>query len=101
MRLTIFDKPLLLVCGECLSAPHLIDGKDNLLHGRRDRKILCRHVEDTIQHEREFFRLAMLVFAHNAEEIVLQFLSRDVGKQSVSENGVQIHAEGAFVFLIG
>ena len=43
----------------------------------------------------------MLVFAHNAEEIVLQFLSRDVGKQSVSENGVQIHAEGAFVFLIG
>ena len=51
MRLAIFDKPLLLVCGECLSAPHLIAGKDNLLHGRRDRKILCRHVEDTIQHK--------------------------------------------------
>lgn len=43
----------------------------------------------------------MLVFAHNAEEIVLQFVSRDVGKQSVSENGVQIHAEGAFVLLKG
>ena len=100
MRLAIFDKPL-LVCGECLSAPHLIAGKDNLLHGRRDRKILCPHVEDTVQHERKFFRLAMLVFAHNAEEIVLQFVSRDVGKQSVSENGVQVHAEGAFVFLIG
>ena len=51
MRLAILDTPLLLVCGECLSAPHLIAGKDNLLHGRRDRKILCRHVEDTIQHK--------------------------------------------------
>ena len=100
MRLAIFDTPLLLVCGECLSAPHLIAGKDNLLHGRRDRKILCRHIEDAIQHECEFLRLAMLVFAHNAEEIVLQFVSRDVGERFVAKGQLQVHAEGTFVFLI-
>ena len=43
----------------------------------------------------------MLVFPHNTEEIILQFVSCDVGKRFIPENGLQIHAEGAFVFLKG
>lgn len=43
----------------------------------------------------------MLVFAHNVEEMVLQFVSRDVGERFVAKGRLQVHAEGAFVFLIG
>ena len=50
-----------------------------------DRKILRRHVKEAIQYERELFRLAVLVFAYNAEEIVLQFGAGDVRKRLSAE----------------
>ena len=65
------DEPCLFVFGERFALLGLVGGQYDLFHGRGDIIILGSHVEDAMQHEREFLRLAVFVFAHDAEEIVL------------------------------
>ena len=101
MRFAVVDKPCLFVFGERLSALRLIGGQHHLLHGRGNIVILCRHVEDTVEHERQLFRLAVFVFAYDAEEIVLQIVPCDVCERFAAERGLQVHAERAFVLLEG
>lgn len=101
MRLAVVDEPCLFVLRERLSAPRLIGGQHHLFHGGGKVEVLCRHVEDAVEHERQLFRFAVLVFTHDAEEIGLKVRARDVGKRFVAERGLQVHAEGAFVLLEG
>ena len=101
MRLAVVDEPRLFVLRERLPAPRLIGGQYHLFHGGGEVEVLCRHVEDAVEHERQLFRLAVLVFAHDAEEVVLKIVPCDVCKRFPAECGLQIYAEGAFVFLEG
>ena len=88
MCFAVVDEPRFFVFGERLSAPRLIGGQNHLLHGGGEVEVLRRHVEDAVQHERELFRLAMLVFAHDAEEVGLQIVPCDVGKRFAAEHGL-------------
>ena len=99
MRLAVVDEPCLFVFGERFALLGLVGGQYDLFHGRGDIVILCRHIEDAIQHECEFLRLAVFVLAHNAEEIGLQIVPCDVCERFVTEGRLQVHAEGAFVLL--
>ncbi len=99
VRLAVVDKARLLVLCERTACSGLVGGQHDLLHGGGDIVILCRHIEDAIQHECEFLRLAVFVLAHNAEEIGLQIVPCDVCERFVTEGRLQVHAEGAFVLL--
>ena len=101
MCFAVVDEPRLFVLRERLSAPRLIGGQHDFLHGVGKVEVLCRHVEDAVEHERQLFRLAVFVFAHDAEEIVLQIVPCDLCKRFAAERGLQVHTEGAFVFLEG
>ena len=101
MRLAVVDEPCLFVFGERFAFLCLVGWQYDLFHGRGDIVILSCHVEDAIQHEREFLRLAVLVFAHDAEEIVLQIVPCDVCERFVAEGRLQVHAEGTLIFLKG
>lgn len=101
MRFAVVDEPRLFVLRERLPAPRLIGGQHHLLHGGGEVEVLCRHVEDAVEHERQLFRFAVFVFAHDAEEVVLQIVPCDLCKRLAAEHGLQVHAEGAFVFLEG
>ena len=99
MRLAVVDEPRLFVLRERLPAPRLIGGQHHFFHGGGEVEVLRRYVEDAVEHEREFLRFAVLVFAHDAEEIVLQIVPCDLCKRLAAEHGLQVHAEGAFVLL--
>ena len=99
VRLAVIDEPCLFVFGERFAFLGLVGGQYDLFHGRGDIVILGCHIEDAIQHEREFLRFAVFVFAHDAEEIVLQVGARDVCERFVAEGRLQVYAEGAFVLL--
>ena len=101
MRLAVVDEPCLFVLRKRLSAPRLIGRQYHLFHGGGKVEILRRHVEDAVEHERQLLRLAVLVFAYDAEEIGLKIVPCDVCKRFAAEHGLQVHAEGAFVFLEG
>lgn len=101
MCFAVVDEPRLFVLRERLSAPRLIGGQHHLLHGGGEAEVLCRHVEDAVEHERQLFRFAVFVFAHDAEEVVLQIVPCDLCKRFAAERGLQVHAEGAFVLLEG
>ena len=101
VRLAVIDEPCLFVFGERFALLGLVGGQYDLFHGRGDIVILCRHIEDAMQHEREFLRLAVFVFAHDAEEIVLQIVPCDVCERFVAESRFQVHAEGTFILLKG
>ena len=101
MCFAVVDEPRLFVLRERLPVPRLIGGQHHFFHGGEEVEVLRRHVEDAVQHEREFLRFAVLVFAHDAEEIVLQIVPCDLCKRLAAEHGLQVHTEGAFVFLEG
>ncbi len=101
MRFAVVDKPRLFVLRERLSALRLIGGQHDFLHGGGKVEILCRHVEDAVEHERQLFRLAVLVFTHDSEEIGLKIVPCDVCERFVAESRFQVHAEGTFILLKG
>ena len=101
VRLAVVDKARLLVLCERTACSGLVGGQHDLLHGGGNVIILCRHVEDAVEHERQLFRLAVFIFAHDAEEIGLKIVPCDLCKRLAAEHGLQIYAEGAFVLLEG
>ena len=101
MSLAVVDEPCFFVFRERLPAPRLIGRQHYLFHGGGEVEVLRRHVEDAVEHERQLLRFAVLVFAHDAEEVVLKVRARDVGERFAAEHGLQVHTEGAFVFLEG
>ena len=101
MRLAIIDEPQFFVLRQRLSALGLVSGQYHFLHRRGEAEIFGGHVKDAVQHQREFLRFAVLVLAHDAEEVRLKVVPCDVRKRSHAERRLQIDAEGTLVFLKG
>ena len=99
MRLAIIDEPQFFVLRQRLSALGLVSGQYHFLHRRGEAEIFGGHVKDAVEHERELFRLAVLVLAHDAEEVILKVVPGDVRKRPHAECRLQIDAEGTLVLL--
>ena len=75
-------------------------GQDDLLHGRDEPEVVSGEVKDAGKSEVQFFCRPVFSFVHEAEQILLYFVSRHILEGNTSEVFLEVAFAHAFVFLI-
>ena len=78
----------------------LVIGQDDLLHWGDEPEIVCGEVEDAGKSEVQFLSRPEFPFVHEAEQILLYFVSRHILEGNAGEVFLEVAFAHAFVFLI-